>query len=88
MSIRRRIRQGVFDLAREDLALFLEENEEDLIRVFREEIERLDREIPEENLFIDVKMGPLGETIVRACLEALTRFLRKEGLELPEPEED
>lgn len=77
MGIRQMASQAVFDLARPELANFLDQNEERLIEVFREEIQRLDDSIPEENLFIDIKMVPLGETILRACLNALRRFLRE-----------
>lgn len=77
MGIRQRASQAVFELARPELANFLDQNEERLIEVFREEIQRLDDSIPEENLFIDIKMVPLGETILRACLTALRRFLRE-----------
>lgn len=78
MGLRRLIRESAFGLARRDVAYFLEEHEEDLLRVFREEIQRLDDEIPEERLFIDIKMVPLGEMILKAALRAITRFLLEE----------
>jgi hypothetical protein len=58
--------------------MFLEDHEEDLIRIFREEMAMLDEQIPEENLFIDIKMVPLGEMILKAALHAITRFLAGE----------
>jgi hypothetical protein len=73
--IRRLVRETVFWMARHDLAIFLEEHEEDLLKIFREEMQRLDDELPEENLFIDIKMVPLGETFLRAALRAIRRFL-------------
>lgn len=73
--IRRLVRETVFQLARRDLAIFLEEHEEDLLRVFQEELQRLDDEIPEESMFIDIKMVSLGETFLKAALRALRRFL-------------
>lgn len=76
MFIRRAIRESAFHLARHDVAIFLEEHEDDLLQVFREEMKRLDDEIPEENLFIDIKMVPLGEVVMRAGLRAIVRFLR------------
>jgi hypothetical protein len=79
VSVRKRVRQAAFDLARPELANFLDENEEKLLKVFREEIQKLDDSIPEENLFIDIKMVPLGELILKACLKALKRFLREEA---------
>ncbi len=73
--LRKIVRESAFHLARRDLALFLTDHEEELIQAFREELQRLDDEIPEENFFIDIKMVPLGEVILRAALQALRRFL-------------
>lgn len=79
--MRRLIREAAFGLARRDLAQFLSEHEDDLVRIFREEMQHLDDEIPEENFFIDIKMVPLGEMILKAALHAIGRFL----LEAPLP---
>jgi hypothetical protein len=73
--IRRLTHRVAFELVRRDLALFLQEHEADLLQIFREELQRLDDEIPEESLFIDIKMVPLGETVLKASLKALQRFL-------------
>ena len=75
MIIRRLMRESAFRLARRDLAMFLEDHEEDLLHIFRDEMQRLDDDIPDENLFIDVKMVPLGEMILKAALRAIRRFL-------------
>lgn len=72
------MREAAFRLARRDLALFLEEHEAELLEVFRDELQRLDEEIPEESLFIDIRMVPLGEMFLKAALRALQRFLRLE----------
>ena len=77
MGIRQKFRQAAFEFVKPELANFLDENEEKLLKVFREEIQKLDDSIPEENLFIDIKMVPLGEVILKACLNALRRFLRE-----------
>ncbi len=74
--MRRLIRESTFNLARRDLALFLEEHEEELLQVFREEIQQVDDDIPEEKIFIDIKMVALGEVLLKAGLKALCRFLR------------
>jgi len=71
--------------------MFLADHEEELIQIFREEIQNLDDAIPEENLFIDIKMVPLGEVILRSVLRALSRFLtgeesREIGLDVEEIE--
>lgn len=76
--IRRIIRETIFQVARQDLAVFLEEHKDDLMRIFREEIQQLDDEIPEEGSFIDIKMVPLGEMILEAAVRALRRFLTEE----------
>jgi hypothetical protein len=78
MSIRRLVREGAFNMARHDLAMFLQDHEDDLLRVFREEIQRLDDEMPEERFFIDIKMVPLGEVVIKAALRAMHRFLTED----------
>ena len=83
MPIRKLIREQAFKLARRDVAAFLEDHERDLLRIFREEMQNLDDEIPEESFFIDIKMVPLGETILKAALHAITRFLTEDFEEGP-----
>ncbi len=77
--MRRAVRESAFRLARHDLAMFLQDHEQELLLAFREELQRMDDEIPEENLFIDIKMVPLGETIIKAVLRAMSRFLIGDG---------
>lgn len=55
--------------------MFLQEHEDDLLAVFREEIQQLDDEIPDEATFIDIKMVPLGELVMKATIRAICRFL-------------
>ena len=78
MFLRKAIRESAFKLAREDLAIFLEEHEEDLLTVFREEMQKLDDELPEEAMFIDLNLVGLGDVMVKAVLRALRRFLTEE----------
>lgn len=75
MAIRKLIRESAFQLTRRDVASFLEDHESDILAIFHEEMQRLDAQIPEENLFIDIRMVPLGEAILKAALHAITRFL-------------
>lgn len=75
--IRRFIREKVFAFARHDLAKFLENHEEDLVEEFRIQIRRMDQRIPDEESYIDIRMAPFGETILRASLKAIREFLRK-----------
>jgi hypothetical protein len=75
MSVRRVLRDAAFHLARRDVAHFLADHEERLVAIFREEIQDLDDRIPDEEMFIDIHMVPLGEIILRSALHAITRFL-------------
>jgi hypothetical protein len=78
MPIRKTVREQAFQLARRDLAEFLSDHKDDLIQIFREEIELVDDQIPEESFFIDIKMAPLGEVILEAALHAIIRFLSED----------
>jgi len=84
--MRRTLRELAFGVARRDVAIFLREHEHDLMRIFREEIQVLDDRIPEENLFIDIHMVPLGEMILEAALHAIERFLLEAPTPRPLPE--
>ena len=75
--MRRFVRETAFRLARPDLIRFIEDHEEDLLTIFREEMVKLDDQIPEERLFIDIRMVPLGEELLRAALSTIKRFLRE-----------
>lgn len=83
---RRAMRETAFRLARRDLAQFLVDHEDRLMEIFRDELRKLDDEIPEENLFIDIHLVPLGEMILKAVLRALNRFLLMEDAISPETE--
>ncbi len=76
--LKRTIRNTVFKIARRDLAEFLVDHEEELFHIFREELQRLDDDLPDERLFIDIKVVPLGELIMKAVLNALQRFLTED----------
>jgi hypothetical protein len=78
MGFRKLIRESAFRVARRDLAQFLQDHEDHLLAIFREEMTRLDDELPEENLFIDIKMVPLGEAILKSALRTITRFLTED----------
>jgi hypothetical protein len=84
MGLRRLLRESAFQIARRDVAYFLRDHEAELLRVFREEMQRLDDEIPEEALFIDIKMVPLGEMMLKAALRAMSRFLLEADATAPE----
>jgi hypothetical protein len=80
MPFGRAVRESAFNLARRDLAIFLEEHEADLIEIFREEMQQLDDDLPEEAVFIDLNLVGIGDMILKAALHAIRRFL----LEVPE----
>lgn len=73
--MRRRIRNTVFNLIKTDVVQFLEDHEEQMLVIFRDEMRKLDEELPEEGLFIDIKIVPLGEEIMRAALGAIKRVM-------------
>jgi hypothetical protein len=71
------VREAAFRLARRDVLKFIEDHEEDLLSIFREELKSLDDRLPEEEVFIDIRMVPLGEELLLAALETLKRFLQE-----------
>lgn len=73
--MRRLIRNTVFNLIRADVVQFLEDHEQEMLEIFRQEMKKLDEELPEESLFIDIKIVPLGEEIIRAALGAIKRVM-------------
>jgi hypothetical protein len=75
--MRRMVRETAFRLARRDILKFIEDHEEDLLSIFREELKNLDDRLPEEEVFIDIRMVPLGEELLLAALQALKRFLQE-----------
>ena len=80
MALRRTVRESAFNLARRDLANFLEEHEDRLEVIFHDEMQRLDDMLPEEEVFIDINMVGIGDMILKAVLHTLRRFL----LEVPD----
>ena len=75
--MRRFVREAAFRMTRRDILRFIEDHEDDLLRIFREEMQNLDDRIPEEQVFIDIHMVPLGEELLQAVLATLKRFLQE-----------
>jgi len=75
--MRRIVRNTAFRIARRDLLRFIEDHQEDLLGIFREEMRKLDDRVEEEKAFVDIHMVPLGEEILHAVLNTLKRFLRE-----------
>jgi hypothetical protein len=76
--LKRLIRETIFQISRHDLARFLEDHEARLLEIFREEMHILDEAMPEENMYIDIRMVPLGEAILKSALKAIRRFLTED----------
>lgn len=75
--MRRLLRNLGFNLAKSEMLEFVEDHEEELIAIFREEMADLDDRIEEEKALIDIHMVPLGEEILRAVLQTFKRFLKE-----------
>jgi hypothetical protein len=75
--MRDRIRNSIFRLARNDVIDFLDDHEAELLQIFREELQAVDDRIPEESMFIDIRMVALGEELMISVLRALKRFMRE-----------
>jgi len=73
----RLLRNLGFSLARHDILKFIEDHEDDLLAIFREEMANLDDRIEEEKALIDIHMVPLGEEILRAVMQTIKRFLKE-----------
>jgi hypothetical protein len=69
------LRNSLFRLAKDDVRQFIAENEERLIQIFCEELDRVDDRIGEERAFIDINMAALGEELMKGVFAALYRFL-------------
>lgn len=75
MAMPRLVRNTVFRMARSDVRAFLEENEEHLLEMIVEELDRVDDRIEEERAFIDVHIAALGQELMKGVFAALYRFL-------------
>jgi len=75
--MRNKFRNSIFRLARKDIIDFLNDHEEDLLQIFREELQVVDDNLPEEKMFIDIRMVALGEELMFAVLRAMKRFIQE-----------
>jgi hypothetical protein len=69
------LRNTLFRLAKDDVREFIAENEERLIQLFCEELDKVDDRLEEERVFIDIHMAALGEELMKGVFAALYRFL-------------
>ena len=70
------LRDSLIRLTKEDILRFMDDNQEELIRYFRNELEKLDERMPEEQLFIDIRMAALGEELFCAVFSAIRQFVK------------
>ncbi|MBD3375993.1 hypothetical protein GF406_13235 [candidate division KSB1 bacterium] len=73
--MRKFIRNAAFRFARHDLLQFIQQHENELLEIFREEMHKFDQRLPEEKALIDINMVGLGDEMMRAVLSTLKRFL-------------
>jgi hypothetical protein len=69
------LRNTLFRWAKDDVREFITENEERLIQLFCEELDKVDDQLEEERVFIDIHMAALGEELMKGVFAALYRFL-------------
>jgi hypothetical protein len=69
------LRNTLFRWAKDDVREFITENEERLIQLFCEELDKVDDRLEEERVFIDIHMAALGEELMKGVFAALYRFL-------------
>ncbi len=62
---------------RTDLANFIDDHEEELVRIFAEEMQVVDDRIDDERTFVDLRLAYMGEELMRGALQAIRRFLRE-----------
>ena len=69
------LRNTFFRLAKEDVREFIADNEEHLIQLVCEELDKVDERVEEERAFIDIHMAALGRELMKGVFAALYRFL-------------
>ncbi|HIE29794.1 TPA: hypothetical protein EYP66_21200 [Candidatus Poribacteria bacterium] len=70
------LRDSLIRLTKEEILRFIDDNQEELIHYFCNELEKLDERMPEEQLFIDIRMAALGEELFRAVFSAIRQFVK------------
>jgi hypothetical protein len=83
--MRQFIRNAAFRFARRDLLEFINQHEDELLEIFREEMHKFDERLPEEKALIDINMVGLGDEMMRAVLSTFKRFLGAEADEISRP---
>ena len=75
--MREKVRNSLVRLASNDIVEFLEDHEDELREIFREELQALDDSLDEERMFIDIRMVALGDALMISVLRALKKFIRE-----------
>ena len=65
------LRNTLFRLAKDDVREFIAEKEERLIQIFCEELDKIDDQIEEEQVFININMAALGKELMKGVFAAL-----------------
>lgn len=64
-------------MIKDDLVKFISDHEEDLIRIFKEELQVVDDRVDDEKTFVDLRLAYMGEELMRGVLQALRRFFKE-----------
>lgn len=75
--MRKQIREIVIRMIKDDLVKFISDHEEDLIRIFKEELQVVDDRVDDEKTFVDLRLAYMGEELMRGVLQALRRFFKE-----------
>lgn len=73
--MRKLLREAAFRVARRDLLEFLNQHEDELLEIFREEMHKFDERLPEEKALIDINLVGLGDEMMHAVFSTFKRFL-------------
>lgn len=75
--MRRYMRELIIKMVRDDFIVFLSDHEEDLVRIFREEMQVVDDRVADEKTFVDLRLAAMGEELLRGVLQSIRRFLKE-----------
>lgn len=71
------IRDLVVRLVREEILAYINDHEEDLIRIFNEELRTIDARNLNKHSYIDIHLAVMGEELMKAVLQTVRRFLHE-----------
>lgn len=71
------VRDLVVRLVREEILAYINDHEEDLIRIFNEELRTVDARNLNKHSYIDIHLAVMGEELMQAVLQTVRRFLNE-----------